>query len=91
VQTHDALDRVGAIRCPTLISVADQDILVPPRFSRALAERMSGATFRLIEGAGHGYFWERPDAFNQMCLDFLSLGGHFEAPHPVNPRNTRGG
>jgi pimeloyl-ACP methyl ester carboxylesterase len=72
VQTHDALDRVAAIRCPTLVSVADQDILVPPRFSRALAERIAGAAFRLVEGAGHGYFWERPDVFNAMCLGFVA-------------------
>lgn len=72
VETHDALDRVHAIRCPTLITVADHDILVPPRFPRALAERMPGARFRLIEGAGHGYFWERPDLFNEMCLEFLA-------------------
>jgi pimeloyl-ACP methyl ester carboxylesterase len=72
VDTHDALDRVAAIACPTLISVGDQDILVPPRFSRALADRIPGAEFRTIEGVGHGYFWERPDLFNQMCLDFLS-------------------
>jgi pimeloyl-ACP methyl ester carboxylesterase len=72
VHVHDALDRVGAIRCPTLVSVADSDILVPPRFSRELAARIPGAAFRLIEGAAHGYFWERPEAFNQMCLDFLA-------------------
>jgi pimeloyl-ACP methyl ester carboxylesterase len=72
VQTHDALDRVAAIRCPTLISVADGDILVSPRFSRELAARMPAAELRVIEGAGHGYFWERPDLFNAMCLDFLS-------------------
>jgi len=72
VRGHDALDRVAAIRCPTLISVADQDILVPPRFSRALAERIPQAKFLLIDAAGHGYFWERPDVFNQMCLDFLA-------------------
>ena len=72
VQTHDALDRVAALRCPTLISVGDQDILVPPRFSRALAERITGAELRVIDGAGHGYFWERPDVFNAMCLEFLA-------------------
>ena len=71
VQTHDALDRVHAIRCPTLITVADEDILVPPRFSRALAERIPDAKFRMIENAGHGYFWERPDVFNSLCLEFL--------------------
>jgi len=72
VQTHDALDRVAAIRCPTLVSVANQDILVPPRFTRALAERIPGAELRLIEDAAHGYFWERPDLFNAMCLKFLA-------------------
>jgi pimeloyl-ACP methyl ester carboxylesterase len=72
VETHDALDRVHAIRCPVLITVADQDILVPPRFSRALSQRMPGAEFRLIEGAGHGYFWECPDLFNACCLSFLA-------------------
>jgi 3-oxoadipate enol-lactonase len=72
VETHDALDRVHAIRCPVLITVADQDVLVPERFSRALSKRMPGAEFRLIEGAGHGYFWESPDLFNACCLNFLA-------------------
>jgi pimeloyl-ACP methyl ester carboxylesterase len=72
VQTHDALDRVAAIRCPTLVSVADQDILVPPRFSRELTARIPGARFRSLEGAGHGSFWECPDLFNAICLDFLA-------------------
>ena len=48
------------------------DILVPPRFSRALAAAVPRAELRLIDGAGHCYFWERPDIFNEMCLDFLA-------------------
>ena len=78
--------RVAALRAPTLISVADQDILVPPRFSRALAERIPGAELRIIENAGHGYFWERPDMFNQMCLDFLTdVGGSDRRSTPTPP------
>ncbi len=69
--THDALDRLAQIRVPTLVSVADEDILVPPRFSHDIAARIPGATLRTIPDAGHVYFWERPDAFNTMCLDFL--------------------
>jgi pimeloyl-ACP methyl ester carboxylesterase len=72
VQTHDTLDRLAAIRCPTLISVADADILVPSRFSHELAARIPAADLHIIPGAGHGYFWERPDLFNTMCLDFLA-------------------
>jgi 3-oxoadipate enol-lactonase len=72
VETHDALDRIARIRCPALISAAADDILIPPRFARELAARLPAAEFRLIDGAGHGYFWERPDEFNRMCLEFLA-------------------
>ncbi len=72
VLAHDTLDRLAAIRCPTLVSVAAEDILVPPRFSREIAARVPGAELRMIEGAGHVYFWERPDAFNALCLEFLA-------------------
>jgi pimeloyl-ACP methyl ester carboxylesterase len=72
VRGHDALDRLPALACPTLVSVADDDILVPPRFAREVAAAIPGAALRVIDGAGHGYFWERPDAFNAMCLDFLA-------------------
>jgi pimeloyl-ACP methyl ester carboxylesterase len=54
------------------VSAAEHDIMVPPRLSRALAERVPGAEFRTISGAGHGYLWERHEAFNAMCLDFLA-------------------
>jgi pimeloyl-ACP methyl ester carboxylesterase len=72
VVTHDTLDRVADIRCPTLVSVGEDDILLPPRFSRELAARMPGARLDLVPGAGHVYFWERPDVFNGLCLDFFA-------------------
>jgi hypothetical protein len=25
----------------------------------------------VVDRAAHGYFWERADVFNRMCLDFL--------------------
>jgi 3-oxoadipate enol-lactonase len=72
VAAHDARERLGAIRCPTLVSVAEEDILVPPRFSREIAARIPGAALRIVPGAGHGYFLERADAFNALCLEFLA-------------------
>jgi pimeloyl-ACP methyl ester carboxylesterase len=71
VRRHDTLDRLARLVPPALVSVADDDILVPPRFSRELAGAIPGATLRTIDGAGHCYFWERPDVFNTMCLEFL--------------------
>jgi pimeloyl-ACP methyl ester carboxylesterase len=57
------------------VSVADQDILVPPRFSHAIAQRVAGAEFKTIAHAGHAYMWEEPEAFNAMCLEFLARRG----------------
>ncbi len=68
---HDALDRLGQIRCPTLITVGAQDIMIPPKFSRELHERIPRAELRVIEGGGHGCLWEQPAAFNEACLQFL--------------------
>ena len=75
VAAHDALARLDAVRCPTLVSVAEDDILVPPRFARELAARIAGAELRVVAGAGHAYFLERPDAFNGLCLEFLARVG----------------
>jgi pimeloyl-ACP methyl ester carboxylesterase len=72
---HDTLARLDRLRCPTLVSVADQDILVPPRFSHAIAQRVAGAELKTLADAGHAYMWEEPEAFNTMCLEFLALRG----------------
>jgi 3-oxoadipate enol-lactonase len=72
VRGHDALARLPSLTCPTLVSVAADDILVPPRFSREIAAAVPKAELRVIERAGHAYFWERFDVFNSMCLEFLA-------------------
>jgi 3-oxoadipate enol-lactonase len=72
VAAHDALERLAAIHCPTLVSVAEDDILVPPRFAREIVARIPGAELRTIPAAGHGYFLERPDLFNELSLEFIA-------------------
>src|SRR5881275_2118764 len=75
VRAHDTLQRLGDIRCPTLVTVAEHDILVPPRFSHAIAQRVPGAELKTLADAGHAYMWERPEAFNALCLEFLARRG----------------
>jgi len=72
VRAHDTLERLADIRCPTLVTVAEHDALVPPRFSHQIARRVAGAEMKTLADAGHAYMWERPDAFNAMCLEFLA-------------------
>lgn len=75
VVTHDALDRLGTITCPTLITAGEDDVLVPPRFARELADRISHAGLHIIPDAGHMWCWETPEAFNGLSLDFLAKQG----------------
>jgi len=72
IGAHDTLDRLGTIKTPTLITVGEDDILVPPAFSREIHARIPGAELVTIPGAGHVHFLEQPDAFNAAMLGFLA-------------------
>ena len=70
-QAHDARDRVSEITAPTLVVVGDEDVLVPPRYSREIAELIPDARLEVIPEAGHGALIERPDAFRAAVEPFL--------------------
>jgi 3-oxoadipate enol-lactonase len=72
VTTHDAVDRLPAIACPTLITAGEDDCLLPPRFARELAEHIPGAELHVIRAAGHMWCWEKPAEFNALALDFIA-------------------
>src|SRR5262245_7727699 len=69
---HDTRNRLHLIRCPTLVAVGSQDLITPPILAEELAAGIPGARLRHLPAAGHGAVWEAPDAFNQLCLDFLA-------------------
>jgi pimeloyl-ACP methyl ester carboxylesterase len=67
-----ALDRLAAIRSPTLLLVGDRDSPVIRRIVDTLASSIPGSTVRVIHGAGHMVNMERPEEFNRAVVDFLS-------------------
>jgi pimeloyl-ACP methyl ester carboxylesterase len=70
----DVLDRLGGITAPTLVIVGEQDLLTPPWVAREVAGGIPGARFEIITGDGSSHVvpLERPDAFNQLVMDFLA-------------------
>ena len=50
---HDAMDRLGEIRVPTLVIQGTADNVVDARNAQLLAERIRGARLELFEGVGH--------------------------------------
>lgn len=74
IQTHDATDRIGAVTVPTMVLAGEEDILIPVRLSRRLAESIPGSTWATVPG-GHACLWESPDPFNAAFVDFVRSVG----------------
>ncbi|MBB3665391.1 pimeloyl-ACP methyl ester carboxylesterase, partial [Prauserella sediminis] len=69
---HDAWDVLPDITAPTLVVHGTDDVFNPAANAPLLAERIPGATLRLIPGARHAYFEERRDIAGPLVLDFLT-------------------
>jgi pimeloyl-ACP methyl ester carboxylesterase len=70
----DAFDRMndlGAIRTPTLVVGALQDLMTPPKYSYYLAEHIPGARLVMVPDAGHMLPVEAPDELAQAIREFL--------------------
>ena len=68
----DAFERLNGIAAPTLVLVGAEDILTPPPYSRAMAERIPGARLQILGHGGHGMQIEYAAAVNEALLAFLS-------------------
>ncbi|MDX6377277.1 MAG: hypothetical protein QOE98_1580 [Gaiellaceae bacterium] len=68
---HDTADRLPAITAPTLVVVGEDDLLCPPRYSRAIAARIPGSRLVEVPEQAHQPFQEDPAGFNDLVRDFL--------------------
>lgn len=62
------------VHCPILLVQGQQDRLVPPDYTRQLAQRLSSEQVQLLEvsDCGHSPFLEYPEVFNRELLAFLA-------------------
>lgn len=67
----DMRPMLGAIRCPTLVIVGEQDAGTPPAMAEALAAGIAGARLHVVPDAAHLCCVERPDAFADALDAFL--------------------
>jgi 3-oxoadipate enol-lactonase len=69
--SFDVWHRVGELTAPTLVMTGDLDVVVDPRNSALLAERIPGARLEVFPGTGHLFFWEEPTRFVAVVTEFL--------------------
>ena len=75
-QCHETTDIVDRIKAPTLVIVGSKDTHEGGTGShvdsaRALADKIAGAEFVLVEGGRHGYLREMPEKGHPPIFDFL--------------------
>ncbi len=67
----DATPTLAGILVPTLVVTGQDDALIPPAESEALARAIPGAWLRIIPQAGHLVALERPEAFHGILKGWL--------------------
>ena len=76
VAEHDALDRLPALRIPTLVVAGEKDLATPLEAKRALAAAIPGSSLIILPGAPHMMQLECAGPFLDAVLRFLGLWGN---------------
>lgn len=75
IRLADTSVRLGQIRCPTLVVVGREDILLPVAYSQALIDGIPGSEILVLEQTGHGLLIESPQQFVDAFHYFLTRRG----------------
>jgi pimeloyl-ACP methyl ester carboxylesterase len=65
------LARLATIQRPVLMVMGGADLLSPPALMRLLAAPIPQCQSVMIPEAGHAAFWEQPELWNRLVLEFL--------------------
>lgn len=71
MRNHVTLPLLETLQVSTLLVAGEADLLAPPPRMRQLADRIPGCRFATLPEAGHAAFWEQPEAWNRIVLDYL--------------------
>lgn len=71
VGAHDAVDRLGMIKAPTLVITGTEDRVIKPISSEVIASLVPNAKLVKVSGGGHSFPIEMSGEFNREVLNFL--------------------
>lgn len=63
--------RLREINIPTLVVAAEEDRIKPPKYSKIIADNITGSRFFIVHGAGHAVVIEKPEIINVLIRGFL--------------------
>jgi pimeloyl-ACP methyl ester carboxylesterase len=59
-------------RVPALLLTGEADLYAPPPLQNLIARHLPVRELATLREVGHAPYWEAPDAFNKLVLDFLA-------------------
>jgi pimeloyl-ACP methyl ester carboxylesterase len=65
-------ETMGKMPVKTLVMTGDTDLWAPPALQRLYANKLPNAEVAVIREAGHATYWEQPEEFNRMMLEWLA-------------------
>lgn len=83
VLNYDFRPRLPEIACPTLIVWGEEDAVIPVRDAQEFERLISDSRKVVMRDTGHVAMIERPQAFNDLLVDFLGESGSAESHEPV--------
>jgi pimeloyl-ACP methyl ester carboxylesterase len=83
--THDCSDRLAALRTPSLVIAADDDIIIRLALSHRMYEELPSAAWAIVPG-GHAAFLENPEPWNRAVIEFVEQ--HRSAVHSGERRSV---
>ncbi len=63
--------RLETMQVPVLALMGGADLLSPPAMMRLFADHIPQCRFETVPEAGHAAFWEQPDTWNSLVLEFI--------------------
>ncbi len=67
----DVEPELPKIKAPTLVTWGSGDRVIPPSYAEIFARAIPGARLRIMEGAGHLPYVDRPEEFNEIATSFF--------------------
>ena len=69
---HHSLDEISNIKAPVLVMYGDRDLIMSPKKSIEMAEKIPDSILRGFEGVGHGFWREKQEEVDKLVMEFLS-------------------
>ncbi len=91
ISRHRTLDRLEELgKLPVLIIRPGHDVLITPRSSDVLHDRIPGSRMVWVPGAGHAVSRERPELFNAALLEHFGAADRRDAEVGPSERGEDG-